>query len=125
MDRDKIKRTTVCRREDGHFVAWSPLFRYGIGAGETEAEALRVFNEIVNDAYIEYLEGNLKHDKPGRPSKNGVIINTQIQVDTKNGIASLAASMELSQGEVIDYLYAYREAHESTANVPTKDKRRA
>lgn len=55
---------------------------------------------------VSYLEGKLKYDTPGRPAKNRIALNVDVQVSTKNSIKVLAEEKGCSQGEVVDFLLA-------------------
>lgn len=108
MNRKTIKNTAIARwsNEDDCFIVSSPLIDSVIGAGDSEMEAWKEFCNILDDAYEAYLEGALKYDNPGRPAKNRIALNVDVQVRTKNTIKTLAKEKGCSQGEVVDYLLA-------------------
>lgn len=93
--------------EDKCFIVQSPLMEAIIGAGDTVEEANREFLDILSDAYEAYLEGRMSNEKPGRPSKNRLALNTDVKSETREGIKKLSADLECSQGEVIDCLFSY------------------
>ncbi len=108
MNKKAIKSTTIIRwsDEDDCFIAMSPLLDSVIGVGDSEAEALEEFSDILDDAYEAYIEGKLKYDTPGRPAKNRIALNVDVQASTKNSIKVLAVEKECSQGEIVDFLLA-------------------
>ncbi|MCW5821249.1 MAG: hypothetical protein KIT34_00510 [Cyanobacteria bacterium TGS_CYA1] len=109
MNKKAIKNTLIVRwsNEDHCFIASSPLFDSVIGVGDSESEALKEFCDILDDAYEAYLEGELKYDYPGRPAKNRIALNVDVQANTKKSIKDLAMEKGCSQGEVVDFLLAY------------------
>jgi len=116
MNKQAIADTAVCRwdHEDDCYIVWSPLFEPLIGVGDSGEEAEQVFLDLLDDAYKAYLEGRLAgYDKVGRPSKGGTPLNIDVKPNTKEYIAELSSHMNISRGEVIDYLVAYFQAGES------------
>lgn len=109
MNKKAIKNTLIVRwsNEDHCFIASSPLLDSVIGVGDSESEALKEFCDILDDAYEAYLEGELKYDYPGRPAKNRIALNVDVQANTKKSIKDLAMEKGCSQGEVVDFLLAY------------------
>jgi predicted RNase H-like HicB family nuclease len=109
MNKKAIKNTAVTRWsvEDDCFIVSSPLIDSVIGVGDSESEALKEFCDILDDAYEAYLEGELKYDYPGRPAKNRIALNVDVQPNTKKSIKDLAAEKGCSQGEVVDFLLSY------------------
>ncbi len=108
MNKKAIKNTMIIRwsDDDDCYIAMSPLLDSVIGAGDSEAEAWKEFSNILDDAYEAYLEGKLKYDTPGRPAKNRIALNVDVQASTKNSIKVLAVEKECSQGEIVDFLLA-------------------
>lgn len=106
MNRKAIMATAVCYWSDENegYVVISPLFESIAGTGDTKAEAMDVFENQLQDAYEAYLEGRVPKDRPGRPSKNQVALNVDVNPETKETIKKLAASIDCSQGEVVDFL---------------------
>ncbi len=101
-------KTATCHYEkkDGCFIVQSPLFERCMGVAKTEKEARKIFNELLTDYYVAYLEGNLvSYEKPGRPAKGYVELHVQVKPTIKKQIATKAKELGISQGEVIEYLY--------------------
>lgn len=119
MDKDAIRRTAVVcwSAEDDCYVVSSFMLDSVLGAGDTENEAFREFDDILSDAYEAYCRGRLKHEKPGRPSKNTIALNVDVQPDTKEQIKDLATTIGCSQGEAIDFLVSCYQAYESRKSV--------
>jgi predicted RNase H-like HicB family nuclease len=123
MNLKAIKRTAVCAWSecDQCYVVESPLFDRCIGVGDTEAEADRIFAELLQDCYVMYLEDRLAgYKRPtgrsrGRPKKNGVAIHVSVQPETKNELASLATQLGCSTGETVDYLLRFWTASNKSA----------
>jgi predicted RNase H-like HicB family nuclease len=106
MNRKAIMATAVCywSEENDGYVVISPLFESIAGTGDTKPEAMEVFENQLQDAYEAYLEGRVPKDRRGRPSKNQVALNVDVNPDTKEMIKELAARIDCSQGEVVDFL---------------------
>lgn len=112
MNRDAIRNTARCRFDDREkvFIVESALFRMVKGIAETEVEAWSIFNDLVQETYINYLEGKLSgYDKRGRPAKGRVGHHAELQPETKKIIVALSKHFCCSQGEVIDYLVWYHD----------------
>jgi len=110
ISKESIRRTLVSywSREDDCYVAESPLFPRTAGIGETQAKAVAHFNEMLDDIYDDLGAGNVAgYSKVGRPAKGGVDFHVQIRPGTKSGIASLAKNLDISQGEVIDFIFYF------------------
>lgn len=107
MNRRAIANTAVCRYDDKEccYIVQSPLFERCIGAAETEEEAHKIFQAMLDEYYIAHLEGKLvEYDRPGRPSKGYVDMHIQVSTNVKTQIAKAAKVKEISQGEFIEYL---------------------
>jgi len=116
MNKEVIKRTAVCRwdSESECYVVESPLCERVLGAAETEAEAWKIFHEILEDTYQDYLEGKLAgYSKPGRPKKERTRFHVQMKPDAKEAITDMAKGLRVSQGEAVEYLLSYYEAQQS------------
>lgn len=91
--------------EDACYLKESPLFDSVLGVGGTPEEAETTFSDLLDDAYEAYLEGRVPgYAKPGRPSKGGVSLNSDVQPTTKESIKQLSQQFDCSTGEVVDYL---------------------
>lgn len=109
MNKKAIKMTALCQYDesDKTFTVSSPLFERVLGCARTENEAWRLFNEILDETYIAYLEGNLAgYEKRGRPAKGNVDLHAQLKPEVKQVIDKKAKELGISQGEVIAYLAA-------------------
>jgi predicted RNase H-like HicB family nuclease len=122
MNKKAIKKTAVLYWSEKYrqFMVRSPLLDGVLGVGDSEDEAWATFDDILEDAYGAYLEGRMKHvyDKPGRPVKDTVALNSDVKPTTKNEIKRLADSFGCSLGEAIDFLLFYHQAKEG--NVVSK-----
>ncbi len=88
-----------------------------IGAGDSEIEAFKEFEDILSDAYDAYCQGRLKYEKPGRPTKNTTSLNVDVRPETKDQIKELATTIGCSQGEAVDFLVSCYLAYESRRSV--------
>lgn len=107
MNKVAISKTRICYWSDDHdcYIVESPLFDRIAGVGDTPEQAQDVFERLLDDGYLAYLEGRVPgYDKPGRPSKGAISVSFRLQPDTKESLAQLAKTLECSQGEAIDYL---------------------
>lgn len=61
MNKKAIAKTALCKYKDdeGIFVVQSPMFERVIGVSDTQAEAWQLFEEVLDETYIAYLEGTL------------------------------------------------------------------
>jgi len=110
MNKQAILKTAICywSKEDDCYIVESPLLEPIAGVGENPEEALRIFKNLLSDAYEAYLEGRMPgYDKPGRPAKGNVTFNTDLQPETKERIRTLASHIGCSMGEIVDYLLFY------------------
>lgn len=115
MDKDAIRKTAVVHwsADDDCYIVSSFMLDSIIGAGDSEAEALKEFDDILSDAYEAYCQGRLKYDKPGRPSKNTIALNVDVKAETKDRIKELATTIGCSQGEAVDFLISCYQAYKS------------
>ncbi len=107
MNKIGILNTRICYWSDDNdcYVVESPLFDRIAGVGDTPEQAQNVFERLLDDGYLAYLEGRVPgYDKPGRPSKGAISVSFRLQPDTKESLGQLAKALECSQGEAIDYL---------------------
>jgi predicted RNase H-like HicB family nuclease len=117
MNKAAIFKTVICREEEGHFVVFSPLCDGAIGTGATLNDAVLSFKSVIQDRYVAHLEGRLAPSdrKVGRPRKQlSADFHTQIKEDVKQSIVELAKELDLSQGDIIEFLYR--------CYIQTKDK---
>ncbi|MBP9811140.1 hypothetical protein KBF38_22740 [bacterium] len=109
MNKKAIADTALCRYDETEqcYIVESPLFDRVIGVGETESEAKQIFDELLDETYVAYLEGKLVgYDKRGRPSKGNVEFHAQVKPEVKAQISQRAKALGVSQGDVIAYLAA-------------------
>lgn len=110
IKKDAIRKTAVSfwSEEDNSFVVESSRFTNIAGAGETRAEAYKVFEEMLDDTYEELEKDNVLGYKRGRPAKGGVDLHCQLQPDARDEITKLGKALGgLSQGETVEYLLHY------------------
>jgi DNA polymerase/3'-5' exonuclease PolX len=109
MNREAIKKTVI-ERFDGKDQVWvvqSPLLPICHGIDEDIEAARKIFDDLLNAMYIQYLEGNAVGDyRRGRPSKGLVDIHVQVKPQVREALKRLAAEKEISQGETVHYLLA-------------------
>jgi predicted RNase H-like HicB family nuclease len=134
IKKETIKKTAVTyfSQESDCFVAESPLLDRVIGTGETADEALTVFEEMLEDFFPHLKSGNvIGYNRVGRPAKPGLVqLSCKPKAETQAFVNQLAGELDLSQGEVIDYLcfwYQKRSLnqHEDATSQPTLEHIRA
>lgn len=109
MNKKAIAGTALCRYDEKEqcYIVESPLFDRVAGVAETASEARKIFNELLDETYVAYLEGKLVgYDKRGRPAKGNVEFHAQVKPEVKQQITERAKALGISQGEVIAYLAA-------------------
>ena len=108
MKPEVIKKTAISywSPEYKQFLVESPLLDGVLGVGDTEEEAHSIFDDLLADAYLAFIEGRLstQYDKPGRPSKGRSIFSADIKPSTKTEIKKFAEDVGCTQGELIDVL---------------------
>lgn len=112
MNKKAIADTALCRynEEDGTYIVESPLMDRVLGVAETESEAWKLFQELLDETYVAYLEGKLVgYEKRGRPAKGNVEFHAQVKPELKTHIMEKAKALGVSQGDVIAYLVAAAE----------------
>lgn len=115
ISKAKLKNTAVIywSADDEVFAAESSLMPGVIvGVGENRQEARDKFERALDDVYDEVSSDNVAGYKVGRPTKGYVAFNANIRPSSKAMIAKLSDDMEISQGEVLDYLVFYLECKE-------------
>jgi 3',5'-cyclic AMP phosphodiesterase CpdA len=119
MNKDGIRKTARCRFDvkESVYIVESPLSDMVAGVSESADEAWAIFDDLLRETYINYLEGKLVgYDKRGRPSKGRVGHHAELSAETKKTLVALAKRFACSQGEVIDYLVW----HHNFATMPGK-----
>ncbi len=109
MNKKAIASTALCRydKKEKCYIVESPLFDRVTGVAETEIEAKQIFDELLDETYLAYLEGKLVgYDKRGRPAKGNVEFHAQVKPEVKAQISKKAKDLGISQGDVIAYLAA-------------------
>lgn len=105
MNIESIKLTAVHRvDENGDHIVQSPLCDDIIGAGDTEAEAWKIFYELLEDYVDDYRAGRLAVG-PGRPRKGKIKFSVEIAPDVREAVAALAKKLKISQGEAVECLF--------------------
>ena len=110
ISKDTVRKTVVCywSAENETFVAESAMIPHVvIGVGETHALAMSNFEEVLDDVYEELTADNVAGYKKGRPAKGYTALNVNVRPTTKIEIAKLSTDLNISQGEVLDYLVFY------------------
>jgi hypothetical protein len=107
------------------YVAESAMMpNVAIGLGATPDEAKQSFDAALNDVFDELTADNVAGYKMGRPAKGYVPLNTNIRPASKQMLAELARQMDISQGEVVDYLLFFHKCklEEEQASQQMKSK---
>jgi predicted RNase H-like HicB family nuclease len=107
MNKNAIANTAITYwcKDDKCYLRESPLFDSVLGVGDTPEEAEQTFSDLLDDAYEAYLEGRVPgYASPGRPTKGGIALNSDVKPATKKKIKELAEKFDCSTGEVVDYL---------------------
>ena len=116
MNKDAIFKTAICKEAEGQFVVFSPLCETSMGLGSTMQEAAQNFKTVIQDRYIAFLEQRLAPGgrKVGRPRKEqSADFHTQVKEEVKQSIVDLAKELDLSQGDIIEFLYrCYQQTRE-------------
>lgn len=89
MNKKAIAGTALCRYDEKEqcYIVESPLFDRVTGVAETASEARKIFNELLDETYVAYLEGKLVgYDKRGRPAKGNVEFHAQVKPEVKQQI---------------------------------------
>jgi hypothetical protein len=117
LNKETIINTATSRFDSKRrvYVVESPLFERVIGVAKTEKQAWKLFYELLNDAWVAYLENRLAgYSKRGRPKKGKAVhFHVQVKPATKQKLAIVADSLELTQGELVDYLISLWDAIKS------------
>jgi hypothetical protein len=111
MNKAAILKTAVCRydKKGKLYIVESPLLDNFSGCEAAEAEAWTVFRKVVDELWVDYLEGKAvgrQYSRRGRPAKNRVNLTCQVKPITSQQLKEHAREFGTSQGEFIDYLYA-------------------
>jgi predicted RNase H-like HicB family nuclease len=112
MNIDTIKKTAICiwDTDSECYVVRSPLMKRVSGAAETPEEAWKLFTDILEDTMELMKKGQfVKQEGPGRPRKDRVRLNTDLDPDIKASLEKMAKTLHISQGEAIDIcVFAYK-----------------
>lgn len=113
MNRDAIRKTAVLRfvgGDDGYIVQ-SPLSSKIAGIGDTPEEAWELFEEILDQSYRLYKQGKFNlNATPGRPRKDKTRLYADVKPEVKDDITAMAKELEISSGEVVEYLHMLYQA---------------
>ena len=106
IKKSTIRKTAVCwwSDEDESYLVMSPLFDRLAADGETKQAALKMYDEMLEEAYEDLLHNKVAgYDAKGRPAKNGINVHMAIKPDSKATLSSLAIELGVSQGENVDW----------------------
>jgi predicted RNase H-like HicB family nuclease len=106
IKKSTIRKTAVCwwSDEDESYLVMSPLFDRLAADGETKQAALKMYDEMLEEAYEDLLHSKVAgYDAKGRPAKNGINVHMAIKADSKETLSSLATELGVSQGEIVDW----------------------
>lgn len=121
ISKSKIKNTVACfwSAEEQTFLAESSLIPgVVLGVGETFEQAVANFSETLDDVYNEFSNDNVAGYKSGRPSKGYVAFNANIRPSSKLKLGELSEQLDISQGEVVDFLLFFYECKSLEIDVP-------
>lgn len=124
LSKDTIEKTAVCywSKEDECFVAESPLFPRTAGTGDSAKKAWNQFRELLSLAYEHLKKNNVAgYNKAGRPAKGGVELHVAVRPPTKELISKISHELDISQGEVIDFLLFFYEVRKNEATIKPAD----
>jgi len=116
LSKDTILKTAVCywSEEDECFVVESPLFPRTAGTGDNAQTAWKQFHELLSLAYEHLKDNNVAgYNKVGRPSKGGIELHIAVRPTTKELIGKISHELDISQGEVIDFLLFFFEVRKN------------
>jgi len=116
LTKDTILKTAVCywSEEDECFVVESPLFPRTAGIGSTVQKAWKEFRELLSLAYEHLKKHNVAgYNKVGRPAKGGIELHIAVRPATKELISKISHELDISQGEVIDFLLFFYEVRKN------------
>jgi predicted RNase H-like HicB family nuclease len=86
IKKSTIRKTAVCwwSDEDESYLVMSPLFDRLAADGETKQAALKMYDEMLEEAYEDLLHSKVAgYDSKGRPAKNGINVHMAIKPDSK------------------------------------------
>jgi predicted RNase H-like HicB family nuclease len=116
LSKDTILKTAVCywSEEDESFVVESPLFPRTAGTGGSAQKAWNQFRELLSLAYEHLKKNNVAgYNKVGRPAKGGIELHVAVRPATRKLIGKIAHELDISQGEVIDFLLFFHEVRKN------------
>jgi predicted RNase H-like HicB family nuclease len=116
LSKDTILRTAVCywSEEDECFVVESPLFPRTAGTGASVQKAWKEYRALLALAYEHLKKNNVAgYNKAGRPAKGGIELHVSVRPATKESIGKLSQDLEISQGELIDFLLFFWEVRKN------------
>jgi len=115
---------TLWDENDQCFVSRSFLEESPIGVGDTPEEAFKVFLELLDIEYEAYQAGQHGlYNKPGRPSKNKIRLNIELDPIKKRELQTLAKEIGISQGEAVEILLSAYKARQARTAKPKRQKR--
>lgn len=105
----QIKNTAFCRwdSEDASYIVTSSIYDGIVGAGDTEAEAWQIFFEILedvkesaHDGFYMGLDSQGELKMPISQQEVKLILSS----DTADFIEKFSQLLEITQGQVVDFL---------------------
>lgn len=124
IKKESIRQTAICywSKEDSSFVVESPLLPRTAGIGATPEFARKHFQGMLDGIYNHLATGKIHgYNKRGRPKKGGVQFHTQVRPKTKSYITELAKKLDISLGEVLDYLCVLHKTNKHTRMAEHKE----
>ena len=110
IKKESIKKTAICywSNEDNAYIIESPLFPRTAGVGHTREAAQKHFEDMLDGIYSQLIKNKvIGYNKRGRPAKGGIQFHTQVRPKTKIYLAKLSKQLDISLGEVLDYLCTF------------------
>jgi len=128
IKKESIKKTAICywSNEDEAYVVESPLFPRTAGIGHTTEAAQKHFEDILDGIYNQLTDNKVRgYNKRGRPTKGGIQFHTQVRPKTKTYLAKLSKQLDISLGEVLDYLCTFYNVINQQKQLPPHAKKTA
>lgn len=128
MKKSAIMSTLITRWQpdeavegSGYWVVTSPLVEFSalkglvLGAHRNPDEAKALFEDMLDDALEDYQQGLIgNRGGPGKPQKHKTGLHAEVASDVKLALSLAAKDYGLSQGEMIEFLWMFHKAAQSS-----------
>jgi predicted RNase H-like HicB family nuclease len=114
MKAETIRKTALIQwsEEDEAFLIQSPLCPDVVAIEETEEQAWELFDDMLAVYLQAEQEGRLAKG-PGRPRKNKIRFDAEIDPDIKVALADEAKGLGISLGEMVEVLFGHYRARKA------------